>query len=108
MSGRAEELAKRFEQANDEVIAAVQNCSDEQWRRTCSGEQWSVGVTAHHIGTSYGPIAGMVQALATGQPVPPLTAELLDASNAEHARQFAGCTKEETIELLRSGGKHRA
>ena len=99
MSGRAEELAKRSEQANDELIAAVQSRSNEQG---------SVGVTAHHVGTSYGPIAGMVQALATGQPVPPLTAELLDASNAEHARQFAGCTKEETIELLRSGGKHRA
>lgn len=108
MSGRAEELAKRFEQTNDEVIAAVQSCSDEQWRRTCSGEQWSVGVTAHHIGVSYGPIAELVQRLATGQRVPPLTSEMLDTLNAEHARQFAGCTKEATVELLRSGGEAAA
>jgi hypothetical protein len=108
MSGRIEELAKRFEQTNEQVIAAVQSCSDEQWRNTCSGEQWSVGVTAHHIGTAYGPIAGLVRALATGQPVPPLTAEMLDAGNAEHARQFASCTKEETVELLRRGGQEAA
>ena len=108
MSERAEALARRFEQTNEELIATVQSCSDEQWRKTCPGEQWSVGVTAHHVGTSYGPIAGFVQALATGQPVPPLTSEMLDASNAEHARQFAGCTKEETVELLRSGGRAAA
>jgi hypothetical protein len=108
MSGRAEELAKRFEQTNDEVIAAVQSCSDEQWRKTCSGEQWSVGVTAHHIGTSHVPIAELVRALATGQPVPPLTSEMLDAGNAEHARQFADCTKQETLDLLRRGGREAA
>jgi uncharacterized damage-inducible protein DinB len=105
MSGRVEELAKRFEQANEHVIGAVESCSDEQWRRTCAGEQWSVGVTAHHIGTSYVPIAGIVRALATGQPLPSFTAEMLDAGNAEHARQFANCTREETVELLRSAGR---
>ena len=61
MGGRAEGLAKRFEQANDDVIATVQNCSDEQWRKTCPGEQWSVGVTAHHIGSAHTPIAGLVR-----------------------------------------------
>ena len=105
MGSRVEELAKRFEQTNEEVIAAVQSSSDEQWRNTCSGEQWSVGVTAHHIGTSHVPVAGVVRALATGQPVPPLTAEMLDAGNAEHAQQFADCTKEETVELLRRSGR---
>ena len=108
MSGRAEELARRFEQANGELIKAVESCSDEQWRKTCSGEQWSVGVTAHHVAVSYGPIAGLVQALATGQRVPPLTSDMLDAGNAEHARQFAGCTKRETVDLLRGGGQAAA
>jgi hypothetical protein len=101
-------LAKRFEQTNDEVIAVVQRCSDEQWRTSCSGEQWSVGVTAHHIAISHVPITELVRAVATGQPVPPLTADMLDAGNAEHARQFAGCTKEETLALLRRGGREAA
>jgi hypothetical protein len=32
MSTRAEDLAKRFEDANNELIAAVEGCSNEQWR----------------------------------------------------------------------------
>ena len=39
MGERVEELAKRFEQTNDAVIATVQGCSDEQWRTTCSDVQ---------------------------------------------------------------------
>src|SRR5262249_40212036 len=82
--------------------------SNEQWGKTCTGERWSVGVTAHHVAASYGPITGFVQALANGQAMPPLTAEMLDAGNAEHARQFAHCTKEETVGLLQSGAKAAA
>ena len=33
---------------------------------------------------------------------------MLDAGNAEHARQFAGCTKRETVDLLRGGGQAAA
>lgn len=105
MSGRAEELALRFEQANGELMKVVESCSDEQWRKTCSGERWTVGVTAHHVAAAYEPIAGMVEGVATGQPVQLPTAEMLDAGNAEHARQFAGCTKAETLELLRRNGQ---
>ena len=108
MSSRAEVLARRFEQTNEELIAAVEGCSDEQWRTTCPGEQWSVGVTAHHVATSHVPIAGVVRALATGQPLPPITSEMIDAGNAEHARQFANCSREETVEQLRSAGLEAA
>lgn len=105
MSGRVEELVKRFEQTNEEVIATVQRCSDEQWRAICPDVEWSVGVTAHHIGTAYVPIAELVRALATDEPVPPITSEMLDARNAEHAHQFADCSKEDTVELLRRRGR---
>ena len=32
MNERAKALAEQFEQANNEAIAAVEGCSDEQWR----------------------------------------------------------------------------
>jgi uncharacterized damage-inducible protein DinB len=105
MSARAEEVARRFEQGNGELMTVVKSCSPEQWRKTCLGEQWSVGVTAHHVAAAYAPIAGMVQALAPGQTVQLPSLEMIDAGNAEHARQFASCTKEETIHLLQSGGQ---
>ncbi len=108
MGQRGNELAERFEQVNNALIAAVERCSDEQWRKICSSEGWSVGVTAHHAGTSHEGIAGFVQAVATGQPAPPLTMEMIDAGNAQHAREHANCTKAETLDLLRNGGKAAA
>ena len=107
MSGRSEALAERLERINDEVMATVEACSDEQWRAACQGEGWSVGVTAHHIAAAYEPIAHFVQVVGTGQPLPPMTAEMLDQLNAEHAREYANCGKAETLELLRSGGRAR-
>ena len=69
MSERAEALAKRFEQVNDELIAAVEGCSDEQWRKTCSGEQWSVAVTAHHVAPSPLMPAWSHRPAASGRPL---------------------------------------
>ena len=104
MGARAEALAKRFEEANGAVIAEVEGCSDTHWRATTKAEGWSVAATAHHIGGGHEPIAGIVQAIATGQPLPGLTWEMINQGNAEHAKQFANCAKPEALELLRKSG----
>ncbi len=101
MGDRARTLTERFEQGNQEMIKTVERCSDAEWPATTSGEGWSVGVVAHHVAEGHKAIAGLIQAAATGQPLPPLSMEALDQRNAEHARQHANCTKAETLELLR-------
>ena len=108
MSERADALATAFERANDDVIAAVEGCSDDQLRTLCAGEGWSVAVAAHHLARSYPAIAGMVQLVANGQPIPPLTGEVLDAANAEHAREYANVSRNETLQALRREGKAAA
>jgi uncharacterized damage-inducible protein DinB len=102
MSERTTALADRFEQANGEIIETVERCSDAQWRAKTSGEGWPVGVVAHHVAEGHKAIAGLVQLIATGQPLPGLTREKLDEMNAEHAKQHANCTKAETLQLLRT------
>ncbi len=104
MAERAEALAAKFEEANNDVISMVESASDEQWKAICADEGWSVGVTAHHIGGGHPLIAGLVQALASGVEIPPLTTEQLDQSNAQHAEEHANCNKEETLEMLKTGG----
>jgi hypothetical protein len=104
MTSSAESLAKQFDEANSELISLVERCSDQQWQASCRGEDWSVGVTAHHVAGGHEALAGMVQLLASGQPLPPLTAEMLDQMNAQHAQQYATCGRAETIELLRKNG----
>jgi uncharacterized damage-inducible protein DinB len=105
MSERAEALATAFENANNALIAAVEACTDEQWRQTTSAEGWSVGVTAHHVASSQQPIAGFVQMIANDQPMPPVTMEMFHAANAQHAQDHANCTRAETLELLRTSGQ---
>ncbi len=101
MSERAQALAAKFEQVNQELIDVIEECSDEKWRSACAGEGWSVGVTAHHVALDTPLLAGMLRAIASGQSFPPLTAEGPDKANAQHAREHADCTKQETLDLLR-------
>ena len=104
MGERAEALARRFEQANNDVIAAVEGLSDGQWKALNKDAGWSVGVTAHHVAVSHPALIGLIQAIGSGQPLPPLTADMRDHGNAQHAQQFADCTKQETLGMLRANG----
>ena len=104
MNTRAQELADRFERANGELIALVERCSEVQWRQQCAAERWSLGVLAHHVAEDHELLAGFVQLLADGALLPALTQAQVDEMNAERARQYAGCTKTETLHLLHRNG----
>ena len=108
MGSRAEALASRFEQVNQDVIAAVDGCSEQQWRQKSGAEDWSVAVTAHHIAGSYVPIARLLRRVALGQEVPVLSREQIDQGNAASAERYANCTQAETLDLLRSAGAEAA
>jgi len=100
-----ESIATHFEQANADVIAAVEGMGDAQWRARSQNEQWPVGVVAHHVAVSHTGIADVVKAIAGGQQLPPFTQEMVDQGNAQHAREHASCTREETLALLRENGR---
>jgi hypothetical protein len=108
MSERAAALATAFEDANNEVIAAVEGCSADQWAATCKDEGWSVEVAAHHVAVNHPIIAGLAQLVANGQPLPSITMDMIDAGNAQHAQEYANCTQAETLGLLRTQGQAAA
>ncbi len=60
-------------------------------------------VTAHHIASSYEPATHIIKTIAAGQALPHFTRETLDGMNAQHAKEFAGYTKTETIALHKKG-----
>ncbi len=105
MGERSEALAKRYQQVTGELIDLVETLSPEEWKAICKGETWSVGVTAHHIAYDQAHIIEWFQAIANGRPLPPPAPGGLDASTARHAAEYASCTKEETLELLRRDGE---
>lgn len=103
MSARAESLAKQFEAKAAEVTATLGKLSDADWKKVTAAEKWSVGVTAHHMAGAHEPISGIVKTVASGQSLPNFTMDMLHEGNAKHAREFANCTKAETLALHQKG-----
>jgi hypothetical protein len=102
MGARANHYAAQFKAANQRMIEKVESMTDEEWKKTTAEEGWPAGVCAHHAAESTGAVAGLIQMIAAGQPLPPLSFDDLNAGNAEHATRAAHCTKQETLTLLRS------
>jgi len=102
MGTRSESLATKVEQSIKDLLAAVQTSTPEQWAARCSDGEWTQGFAAFHAATAVGEITQMVRGVAEGQPFPRWTMEEIDAGNAVQAKEHAGCTKRETIDLIRN------
>ncbi len=104
MSQRAKDIAARFTTFNKEMITFVDNCSDEEWRKVCSGEGWTVGVVAHHVAAGHFGAIDFVRMIVAGEAIPEITMGAIDQMNAQHAKEHANCTTEEVLALLRKNG----
>jgi hypothetical protein len=103
MSSQAETLAKTFEARAADMTATLEKMSDADWKKVTDAEKWPVGVTAHHVAGSHESIAGISKTVASGQSIPNFTMDMLHEMNAQHAKQFAGCSKAETLDLHKKG-----
>jgi hypothetical protein len=103
MGAKGEAFAKQFEAKVEEATALLEKLSDADWRKTTSAEKWTVAATAHHIASSYEPVAHIIKTIAAGQALPHFTRQMLDEMNAQHAKEFADCTKPDTIALHKKG-----
>lgn len=108
-SERAVILAGRLTQANDAVIAFVDQCPVEDWRAVTQEEGWPVGVVCHHIAWIFGAHRALVERAAAGEPLPAeITWELVHERNAQQAREWADYAPETTRDLLRQQGDEAA
>jgi DinB family protein len=104
MGTRAEELARKFDEACREMNKVVEGLSEADWKKVTSAEKWPVGVVAHHAAEAHAGISGLVQMVAKAQPLPGLTMDMIHANNAKHAREQVNVTKAETLALLKANG----
>ena len=107
MTDRVEDLASRFEQANEELIATVEGCGDDQWSRTCGSDERPVGVLADHVANGHVLLAKWVQSIAAGQPMS-VSMDAIHEANARHATERANVTKSDVIDALRANGQEAA
>lgn len=104
MSQRTKELVERFTAFSNDFIAFVESCTVEDWQKVCGGEQWTVGVVAHHVAAGHYGAIDLVRMIVAGEAMPEITMEAIDQMNAQHAKEHANCTKEEVLALLRENG----
>jgi hypothetical protein len=104
MNQRAKDLAQRLKTFNDQVIAFVENCGDEDWHKMCTWEEWTVGVTARHISSGHFRVIGLAKMFINGEKLPELTVEQVNELGNKHARKHADCNREEVLEILQKNG----
>ena len=107
MSERAQTLTREFEQAHEQVVQTVERCPDQQWQANCR-EGWTVAATADHIAEGYDFCKQMTQMMANGDPLPAIPMNALHEGNRQHAEQYANCSKQETLDALRSRAEQLA
>jgi Mycothiol maleylpyruvate isomerase N-terminal domain len=95
---RADVLSEEYKAISDLLRGAIVGVPDEMWQAPTSGDGRQINVVAHHAAGSHAYIARQIQAMADGQPQH-LTMDQIHAGNAQHAREFAGCSRTETLEL---------
>jgi len=108
MSQRANDLSKRIESFRDDVIAFVEQLSDEDWKAVSEWEKWTVGVAARHLGAGHLGIFKLLGLIVQGKELPQLTMDQLNEMSKKDAREHAGCTKAEALEELRTNGAEMA
>ena len=102
MSDRSEALAKKFEAAVDDLVKAIDECSDAKWQSQTE-EEWSVAATAHHVAFQWSLEKEYLDAAVNGATSPQYSWDDIHKRNADHAAKFQSCTKEDAIKELRSG-----
>jgi hypothetical protein len=105
MSARAEDLAIRFEQANQDVIDMVSRVEDADLGVTCPAEGWTAAAVGAHVGGGhFGIVEYLVKPIVEGQEIPPFTLDSFAESNAKEAAENAARPKAEILASLREQG----
>ena len=111
MGRRAELLAARIEEGAAGLAAFAEQLSDAEWRTPVPGsgrDGRSVGVIVHHVASVYPIEIDLARTIASGKAVTGVTWEVVAEMNAKHAREHAGVSKADALELLRQNSRQAA
>jgi DinB superfamily len=104
MTQRNEALATALEHVAGRILTVAEGLSDTAWDVVPPGEARTAGQIAYHTAEVYHNVSGFIQMALGGQPLPPLTMEIIHGFNAEQAARYAGAGREGALEMLRQNG----
>jgi hypothetical protein len=97
---RADALARRLEEGALALASLAGRLSDAEWLVRIPHDGRTVGVVVHHVATMYPIEIQLATELADGRAITGVTWDVVHGINAGHARDHAGVSKAEAIELL--------
>jgi hypothetical protein len=103
MGAKGEALAKQFEAKARDAAATIESLSDADWKKVTAAEKWTVAATAHHLARAFEAVSGIITGIVSEKLPGGFTRGMLDGMNAQHANEFASCTKAETVALMKKG-----
>ena len=108
MSQRSEALAARLEQGAAALATFASTLTDEEWATPVPRDGRPIGVIVHHVASVYPIEIQLAQTLAAGTPVVDVTMQDIHVMNAGHARDHAGVSRGEALDLLRRNSEAAA
>jgi hypothetical protein len=108
MGAKGEALAKQFEAKAHEAGGYIEELGEADLKKVTEAEKWTVAATAHHLFGAYDRVADIAKGLAAGQSPANFSTKVLDEMNAQHAKDFAACSKADVMALHRAGSTKAA
>ena len=110
MSERATAFAGQLEAVNAEVIAFAESCPEAVWTMPCVDDGRTVAAVVRHVGGAYIAHARLVQAAASGEPIPAMFGdwEAIHQGNAISAQKYANADRGETVASVQRNGANLA
>jgi hypothetical protein len=104
MGAKSEVFVNQIESKVQEAITTLEKLNEADWAKVTEAEKWSVGVTAHHLAGAFEAVSDAVKKIVGGEPLG-FTMDMIHEMNARHAREYANCTRAETVDMLKKGAR---
>jgi hypothetical protein len=110
MGARSEALAKRIEQGAAQLAAYTDKLSDAEWATPVAPARDGrpVAVVVHHVASVYPVEVQLAQAIGSGKSMSDVTWDVVKNMNAGHAKENAGVTRKDALDLLKKNSSEAA
>ena len=110
MGARSDALAKRIEQGAAQLAAYADKLSDAEWTTPVAPARDGrpVGVIVHHVASVYPVEVQLAQAIGSGKSMSDVTWDVVKNMNAGHAKENAGVSKKDALDLLKKNSSDAA
>src|SRR5436309_3335482 len=88
--------------AIDELAELVRDCPDQRWHQPAPDDGWSIAIVADHAAAWTAIDFAWVENAVNHRPYVPLSHEIVEVFNDRRAREHAGDTRKQVLELLAS------